>query len=114
MRTIPAIPKNYTYRTVVALCAECDNGIGVCYNIPTLEEFAERLRYKSAYCYGDIIALADRHEHCTGFSHWSQVSGSNEMRPVWHWSESYTILERFRVGRGGRFVPLSSGQYKGT
>jgi len=112
MREIPELPRDFTYRTIVLLNENCNNGIGVCYNIETLEELAERLQYGSAFCYGDILAIADRHEHCTGLSHWHSVSGSNEMRPVWRWESTYTILERYRVGRKGKFIsscPFDAG-----
>lgn len=61
------------------------------------------LKYKRDYYYGGILAIADKLIKCVGFSHWYFISGGSakDKSPVWRWEYSYTIREKFRVGRKG-------------
>jgi len=74
-----------------------------------LDNFLEFARYKKDYQYGDLIALAIRTDEAVGFSHWHIPSGGDPDRdkePVYVWKSKYKIKKKWRVGRGGRFIPV--------
>ncbi len=105
---LPNLPNDYHRPVVVLLDGE---RIAVQYmegRVTSIADVADQLRYQADYCYGDILAEATLHCHCTGFSHWYSLPGDSTgyRSPVFRWQETYTIGRRFRVGRKGNLKPV--------